>query len=1020
MSMFKKNKLSNAIVSVIASSAIAAPAFAQDEAIEEVFVTGIRASLEASMDVKRNSAGVVDAISAEDIGKFPDTNLAESLQRITGVSISRTNGEGSEVTVRGFGAEYNLITLNGRHMPAASVYGGGSGAGGTNGSSNRSFDFSNIASESVSKVEVYKTSKASIATGGMGATINIGTARPLDSPGMKGSVGVKAVHDTTNRTGSDITPELSGIFSFTNDAETFGVAVSGSYQQRHSGNRGVAENEWNISRWDATDGGNNGNNLFSFTDDAEIVNAPADGQLFGRPNDLRYSFSDQERDRLNGQLVVQFAPTEKFTGTVDYTFAENKIKERRGESTSWLANGNSIDRVVFDDGAVATPIYIHETAGPRDQGYEQQLRKQKNTLNSAGLNLEFQATDNFSVTLDAHNSTMKSLPDGPGKAGEIATSIAAPTQVAHWIEFNDDMPLYDWEMDDSSRGDGDGVFSFGDIGSQVVRVFYNAQETEITQVQLDGAFDFDSGRLDFGVESRAMETTQQSSNRYMAMGDWGVANPGDIPASMMEMFNLSKFDDYNASRSSQVGIRGDAEVIGQHLVDLYGTADNGYVLAYEPNFANDDKVKEDTKAAFFQITMEGEFAGRPVNLVTGLRYETTNVESTSLVQIPIGLLWQDNNDFQVDYGDNPDFQPFSADASYDNLLPSLDFDIEVIDDLKARFSYSKTIARAQYGNLKSSVGNFGSGGGSTYNGATRVATSSNPALLPLESDNVDISLEWYYSDSSYASVGFFEKRVSNFIGREKVTEQHFDMRDQTTGARAEAAVAELASQGIALDDTSLFVMEAIMTQTSAANVWTPADYATAAADPATKNQFEIDVATALDIRVTGEDPISNWLTDKPVNNREAKLYGAEFAVQHFFGESGFGLQANYTVVEGDVSYDNLADPGEAQFALLGLSDTANLVAVYDNYGVQARIAYNWRDEYLRSASEDTARNPIYVEEHGQIDLNVSYDINDMFSVFFEGLNVTGENYREHQRTTAMIQYLEELGPRYQVGARFNF
>src|SRR5690606_284679 len=114
-------------------------AVAQDTQLEEVVVTGIRASLERAMDIKRESPGVVDAISSEDIGKFPDTNLAESLQRITGVSISRVNGEGSQITVRGFGGDNNMVTLNGRQLPGGGVFGGG--AAGQIGGAARAFDF---------------------------------------------------------------------------------------------------------------------------------------------------------------------------------------------------------------------------------------------------------------------------------------------------------------------------------------------------------------------------------------------------------------------------------------------------------------------------------------------------------------------------------------------------------------------------------------------------------------------------------------------------------------------------------------------------------------------------------------------------------------------------------------------------------------------------------------------------------------------------------------------------------------
>ena len=139
--VFRKSLLSSSVALALIGTAV--PAFAQDGGvIEEVIVEGgIRGSLKASMDIKRDSMGVVDAISAEDIGKFPDANLAESLQRITGVSISRSRGEGSQVTVRGFGPEYNLVTLNGRQMP-------------THNGQSRSFDFGDLASEGVAGVQV--------------------------------------------------------------------------------------------------------------------------------------------------------------------------------------------------------------------------------------------------------------------------------------------------------------------------------------------------------------------------------------------------------------------------------------------------------------------------------------------------------------------------------------------------------------------------------------------------------------------------------------------------------------------------------------------------------------------------------------------------------------------------------------------------------------------------------------------------------------------------------------------------
>lgn len=1099
--MFNKNKLSAAIVALVASGSNYAMA-QENPIVEEVIVTGIRASAQASMDVKRDATGVVDAITAEDMGKFPDTNLAESLQRITGVSISRTNGEGSEVTVRGFGGEFNMITLNGRTMPTANVYGGGSGAGGTRGGSTRAFDFANIASENVAAVEVYKTGRASVATGGIGASINVKTARPLDNPGLQFSVGAKALNDSTNRTGDDVTPEVSGIVSWTDDNEMFGVGLSLSRQERHSGSTGVSENEWQIARWGVD------SPLFSFapgiteqpgmpdlnamrtgtnvpfpSDLRGIYNAPEVGQLYGRPNDIRYVFSDLERTRTNAQLVFQFAPNENVTTTLDYTFAENELFERRGESTSWLANENSIDAVVFSDDAVATPIFIHETAGPRDQGFEQQLRQQENTLESIGFNLEWQASDTFSLAVDVHDSSMESLPTGPGRSGEIAASIGAPIQTSHWIDFSGDLPLYNMNFDDGIqatttirdprspdfaptnyqfngadirypvwqqewapalddegnpvvtdagpqqvfddgvtptavyRGNNNGQFDAGDIGSQVVRVFYAAQTTDVTQARVDGSLEFDNSRFDFGIERRTLEMSAQASDRYMAFGDWGIANVGDIPTELFESYNLSDFDDYDASQSFQFGFKGNAEDIAQSLIDNPLYAGRGNVLAYNPNFSLNDNIEEDITAVYVQAAMEGALGGLETNTLVGLRYETTDVTSTSDMLVPTHLQWQDNNDFQVIR--QSQVRPFSAKASYDNLLPSIDFDITFSDDIVGRASYSKTIARTGFGNLASSASNFGSGGGSVYNGSQPTVNVGNPALIPLESNNMDVSAEWYFDDTSYASIGFFEKRVNNFVGTEqtlRTLSEYGFIQDVTSGPRVEAAAAALQAEGIPINDTSLFTMTAALE-----NGRTAADYSAAIA-AGDQVAFEQEIAFLYDIDAEAGDPETVWQVSRPINNREAKLYGSELAVQHFFGETGFGVMANYTLVRGDVKYDDTADPSVSQFALLGLSDTANLVLMYENYGVQARLAYNWRDKYLNNASRSNARNPVYVEEYFQLDFNISYEIPmvEGLNVSLEGWNITGEDIRTHGRSERMIEELYDLGARYALGVRYTF
>lgn len=291
---FKLSRLAVSL-SLITGAGVLLPAYAQDaitenssEEIEVIQVSGIRGSLIKSMDVKRSSTGVVDAISAEDIGKFPDTNLAESLQRITGVAIDRSNGEGSRVTVRGFGPEFNLVMLDGRQMPASSLEA-------TTASSSRSFDFANLASEGIAGVEVYKTGRASIATGGMGSTINILTTKPLNAPGMKATFGVKGVMDQSTDEGSNITPELSGLYSNTLNDDKFGVAISGSYQKRDSGNKQANTGGWRtfpgtVNGYDWDGGNADWGGLIPDGANAH-QNYPAADSIYSVPQSLGFAFT---------------------------------------------------------------------------------------------------------------------------------------------------------------------------------------------------------------------------------------------------------------------------------------------------------------------------------------------------------------------------------------------------------------------------------------------------------------------------------------------------------------------------------------------------------------------------------------------------------------------------------------------------------------------------------------------------------------------------------------------------------
>lgn len=1011
------------IASVIASTALtgfSGAVYAQNEPVEEVVVTGIRASLERSMDTKRNAAGVVDAISAEDIGKFPDTNLAESLQRITGVSISRSNGEGSQITVRGFGAGNNMVTLNGRAMPSASTNNGGGG-------DSRAFDFANLASEGISGVDVYKTGKANIVTGGIGATINIKTAKPLDNPGLVASVGAKAVMDTTNRTGDDVTPELSGLFSFSNDSGTFGVAVSASHQQRDSGTVGATVNDWGIFEWDSVNAPNRAWNNAN----AQVINAPDEGQLYSRFFDLRYEFTDTQRTRDNAQVTLQFAPTEDFTATVDYTFAENEIKTHLGQTGNWMQQGGNFQAAEFDNQDIATMIYARETyAGAIDEGFEQQWNEQTNTLNSVGVNLEYQVNDALSFTLDVHDSEMHSRGTGPYGTGSIRMALAAPVVVEREWWFGGEFPTVLNVYDDSRRQrpqavvdqqawTPNGMVDPSDVSSTMLNMNQADQKSSVTQIQLGGRLDFDNGHFDFGIESREMESdTRRYASGNISLGNWDGNYPGEF-GSLVQPFDIQgEFDDWTP-RAGGYGFIANA-------VDMYEAALSipRYSSILPPAMPQNahNIVVEDMMSAYFQIALEGTLGSMPFNVLTGLRYETTDVDSSSLSSAYFWR-WESDNDISINADGSKPQSLASAEASYDNLLPSFDLTLNLTDDLVSRFSFSKTIARAGLGSLGVSASNFGSGGGPTYLGFIPTASASNPGLLPLESTNFDLSLEWYYAEGSYASVGLFEKNVKNFIGSEQVNRELLGIRNSTNGPRVQAAAAQLAAAGIPVEDVTLH-SQTVFNEFAAPGRSGRADWVAEFGDVAYTGTSEQDQFLLAhpdwDIYDNESDPLAVFRTSTPNNGREAKIHGIELAVQHFFGDTGFGVQANYTIVRGDVGFDNLGSTTESQFALVGLSDTANLSGIYENDRFQARIAYNWRGKYLNETSRGGFANPRYIEDYSQIDLNVSYSVTDALTLSFEGLNVTGENSRSHGRNKAMMWDMYDLGARYQVGARYTF
>jgi TonB-dependent receptor len=952
------------------------PARADNMVIEEVYVTGIRSSLKRAMDTKRDSAGVVDAITAEDIGDFPDTNLAEALQRITGVAIDRQRGEGTTVTVRGFGADFNLVTLNGRQMPTHSGFG-------------RSFDFQDIAAESVSGVEVYKTSRANIPTGGIGATINVLTAKPLDKPGLRTSLSAKGVYDESTREGDDLTPELSAFISQTFFDDTVGIAVSGTFQERHNGSSSAFNTAF-LERFGS-----------AIPDNGQQTNLPAADDLVSLPQQVVYQLDEWERTRINGQITLQWEPIETLTMTLDYTMAELELDHRYNNMSVWFSpTGQS---GTWSDGPIVSPITYFESNNQPDLPMGAGIDASRNIRDGIGFNLDWDATDRLRFMLDWHDSTAKREPNS--RFGSSATlSMAAFGRQSARVDYSQELPVTTVVMADPLSPDDMQI-----TGS----VFSNSwAEMNIEQTRFAGAFDLtDTITLDFGVTHTDLDNFEAGS--IVQRNTWGQNQASAygtvadlvVPASLAGMYDelsggdqvTNNFFIYNmeevVERAEFLQSLPPSNPLHLATATTDGDCGTGFCADSDPGFGN--QFREETLSFYLQMSYMGELFRRPFNLRAGYRYEETDVTASAESEDYLRIDWASTNEFSAVPATTTVASNLEGD--YDVGLPNIDFDIEIIDDLVFRASYSETVARAGFGDLR---GNLSIGQVLRVVEGEHIATGTvgNPGLMPHESQNWDFSLEWYYGDASYVSIGYFDKSVENFVASaEQQDVVLFDnLAHPALGPLYADAVAAL---GITASNGA--IRDYIFTNFP--------------------NAEGVDVANQVITGVPGRDAPAYFDVSTRVNSdREANIDGWEFAWQHNFWETGIGFIFNLTLADGSAVFDNRLNTSLAglpgQFALPGLSDTRNFVLFYENDSFQIRAAYNWRDSHFTGGDVI----PSYTEEYQQWDASASYEFESGLALFVEAINITNETYRSHGRDPLQLFNVGQIGARYNFGIRYSY
>ncbi|MFT5757060.1 MAG: iron complex outermembrane receptor protein [Alteromonadaceae bacterium] len=751
MADYKKNKVASAVIAVL-GTVIATPLLAETETkikeTEIIEVRGIRGALGRAMDTKREASGVVDSISAEDIGKFPDTNLAESLQRITGVSIDRAGGEGQKITVRGFGPQFNTVLVNGRQVASEDA--------------GRDFSFDTIAAEMVKTLDVHKTSTATMQSGGIGSTINIETAKPFAISGFKLAGSAKGIYDGNSE---ETSPQVSLLVSNTFDDDTFGALLAVSYLERDTRLNRAQTAGWRENS--------------SFTRGTPQTASGTDyvGNVF-IPQNFDSLVTTEKRKRTNANLVLQYAPLDSLIVTADVLYSDFDVKSDTTSYGHWFTSDN-VENIVVDENGTITDMY-QQVGLATDFHAKKGDRLTEST--SVGVNFDWDVNDNLNMKFDISNSNATRAANN-GRGGSLA--LLGYANRVQWTLDDNTLPFYsNFATPNSSiysgQQEGDGVnqdptapdyvapvgvsdyLDPTNSGAHVMIRGGDEVEDDITQLRWNSVWlaDADTGfaAVRFGAMFSSETKTVNTWNNTESGAHCTYCNYKDFPD--VSAFPQTVFDAGNDFLSAVSGSgRTPTQWLsfdGEALFNFLGNVEGIDFDAVKTN--NSFEVKEETSSFYLELDFEGELSGMPIYSTAGFRYESTDVAVSASQANPQSLSILDATEMLATYGATTNF---TENNSYDQLLPNLSVKLEISDDLIARVAVSKTLTRPTLSSLRPITSLV------TIRQGNLQSSSGNANLVPFSADNLDLSLEWYYDEASYISAGYFRKHVANFITNTK-------------------------------------------------------------------------------------------------------------------------------------------------------------------------------------------------------------------------------------------------------------
>jgi TonB-dependent receptor len=718
---------------LIIGAAAANVANAEEKVMEEVVVEGFRGSLQAALATKRDESGVVDAIMAEDIADFPDLNLAESIQRIPGVSINRVNGEGKQVTVRGLSGDFNRIRING--MEAMNTTGSSDASGGAN--RGRGFDFNTFASDLFNQIVVRKSSSANVEEGSLGATVDLRTSRPFDyDEGLTTAVSGQL---SSNSLTSETVPRFAGLVSYSNADKSFGALLSLAYSTRN-----IREEGFSTVRFqDGTFNSVGGVSCASNPTDAGCLATDKNSENF-HPRIPRFGRLSHEQDRLGLTASLQFAPSESTTVSIDglySTFDANRDEEylevflRSQEkyidisSYTLDASKNLIDSATMDIPGLSNGTHPIRSEHRFDE------------LNTEFKQLTFQIEHEFNEKLRGNlfAGSSSSTMDNPRQTTILADAVADVTGFSYDFRQDPKVAMMDFGSLDVTDATQFAFTEFRDRPQSVENTFKTFQadlEYDLSETMvLKGGVSYKEFGYDY-LEKRRENTYGSlvcANNLYECDLDGdGTDDIRGIPLTGDLIGSVTGFGDGLSSgvTTSWVSPNVDAAV----------AMINGYSIPGKVN--GFQQVTEKDQGAWAQVDFTTQMGSVPVRGDFGVRYVETETTATGLVS----------------------GEEVTMTRSYNDFLPSLNLAFEVSEDVIVRAAAAKVMARPSLGNLTP--------GGSldSFSGEPYTYKAGNPGLLPYRATSYDLGVEWYFQDEALLSAGYFVKDVSSFFTRSGVVE----------------------------------------------------------------------------------------------------------------------------------------------------------------------------------------------------------------------------------------------------------